>query len=62
MIQINNAGCMVNERKVDADGLEANFATNCLGLRMKFSYFSKFYKRKKRKVFKNKNFLMKVKL
>ncbi|KAG8227630.1 hypothetical protein J437_LFUL008707, partial [Ladona fulva] len=30
-VLVNNAGCMVNERKVDADGLEKNFATNTLG-------------------------------
>jgi len=30
-VLINNAGCMVNERIVDADGIEANFATNSLG-------------------------------
>ncbi|VDM04788.1 unnamed protein product [Schistocephalus solidus] len=28
---INNAGCMVNERNLNADGLEVNFATNTLG-------------------------------
>jgi dehydrogenase/reductase SDR family protein 12 len=30
-VLINNAGCMVNTREVDADGLEKNFATNSLG-------------------------------
>ena len=30
-IQVNNAGCMVNERTVTSDGLEMNFATNTLG-------------------------------
>ncbi|ORX92807.1 dehydrogenase/reductase SDR family member 12 [Basidiobolus meristosporus CBS 931.73] len=30
-ILINNAGCMVNERKTTADGVELNFATNTLG-------------------------------
>nr|CAD7409475.1 unnamed protein product [Timema poppensis] len=29
--QVNNAGCMVNSREVDGDGLERNFATNTLG-------------------------------
>ena len=30
--QINNAGCMINERTVTSDGkLEMNFATNTLG-------------------------------
>nr|CAD7426418.1 unnamed protein product [Timema monikensis] len=29
--QVNNAGCMVNSREVDEDGLERNFATNTLG-------------------------------
>ncbi len=29
--QINNAGCMVNERTVTSDDLEMNFATNTLG-------------------------------
>ena len=28
---INNAGCMVNDRQVTAEGLEKNFATNTLG-------------------------------
>jgi dehydrogenase/reductase SDR family protein 12 len=31
MLQVNNAGCMVNTREVDEDGLEKNFATNVLG-------------------------------
>lgn len=30
-VLINNAGCMVNSREVDEDGLEKNFATNTLG-------------------------------
>lgn len=30
-VLINNAGCMVNTREVDEDGLEKNFATNALG-------------------------------
>lgn len=30
-VLINNAGCMVNTREVDEDGLEKNFATNTLG-------------------------------
>lgn len=30
-VLINNAGCMVNTREVDEDGLEKNFATNSLG-------------------------------
>jgi len=29
--QINNAGCMVNQREMNSDGLEKNFATNTLG-------------------------------
>uniref|UniRef100_A0A4W5P5X4 Si:ch211-165b10.3 n=1 Tax=Hucho hucho TaxID=62062 RepID=A0A4W5P5X4_9TELE len=29
---INNAGCMVNKREVNDDGLEKNFATNTLGV------------------------------
>lgn len=29
--QINNAGCMVNQRELTDDGLEKNFATNTLG-------------------------------
>ncbi|XP_027743953.1 dehydrogenase/reductase SDR family member 12 isoform X2 [Empidonax traillii] len=29
--QINNAGCMVNNRELTEDGLEKNFATNTLG-------------------------------
>ena len=32
MTQVNNAGCMVNEREVTDDGLEKNFATNTLGI------------------------------
>ena len=28
---VNNAGCMVNERTLNADGVEMNFATNTLG-------------------------------
>ena len=31
-VQINNAGCMVNQRELTDDGLEKNFATNTLGL------------------------------
>ncbi|KAK9763052.1 Dehydrogenase/reductase SDR member 12 [Basidiobolus ranarum] len=30
-ILVNNAGCMVNERKITRDGVEVNFATNTLG-------------------------------
>uniref|UniRef100_A0A8C7URI6 Si:ch211-165b10.3 n=1 Tax=Oncorhynchus mykiss TaxID=8022 RepID=A0A8C7URI6_ONCMY len=30
-VLINNAGCMVNKREVNDDGLEKNFATNTLG-------------------------------
>lgn len=30
-VLINNAGCMVNTREVDDNGLEKNFATNTLG-------------------------------
>ena len=29
--QINNAGCMVNQRELTDEGLEKNFATNTLG-------------------------------
>lgn len=29
--QVNNAGCMVNQRELTDDGLEKNFATNTLG-------------------------------
>lgn len=29
--QINNAGCMVHKRELNADGLEKNFATNTMG-------------------------------
>lgn len=29
--QVNNAGCMVNQREVTEEGLEKNFATNTLG-------------------------------
>ena len=29
---VNNAGCMVNERQVNENGLELNFATNSLGM------------------------------
>ncbi|XP_071394909.1 dehydrogenase/reductase SDR family member 12 isoform X1 [Centroberyx affinis] len=31
-VLINNAGCMVNKREVNAEGLEKNFATNTLGM------------------------------
>lgn len=31
-VLINNAGCMVNKREVNAEGLEKNFATNTLGV------------------------------
>ena len=31
-VLINNAGCMVNTREVNEDGLEKNFATNTLGM------------------------------
>lgn len=31
VLQINNAGCMVNNRELTEDGLEKNFATNTLG-------------------------------
>lgn len=30
-VLINNAGCMINDRQLDDDGLEKNFATNTLG-------------------------------
>ncbi|XP_072033637.1 dehydrogenase/reductase SDR family member 12-like [Amphiura filiformis] len=30
-VLVNNAGCMVNDREVTADGLEKNFATNTMG-------------------------------
>ncbi|KAK2719813.1 dehydrogenase/reductase SDR family member 12-like isoform X2 [Artemia franciscana] len=30
-VLVNNAGCMVNTREINEDGLEANFATNTLG-------------------------------
>ncbi len=30
-VLVNNAGCMVNTREVDENGLEKNFATNTLG-------------------------------
>jgi len=30
-VLINNAGCMINTREIDANGLEKNFATNTLG-------------------------------
>uniref|UniRef100_A0A4W3H0E7 Dehydrogenase/reductase (SDR family) member 12 n=1 Tax=Callorhinchus milii TaxID=7868 RepID=A0A4W3H0E7_CALMI len=30
-VLINNAGCMINQRELTADGLESNFATNTLG-------------------------------
>lgn len=33
-VLVNNAGCMVNERKVTDDGLEVNFSTNTLGAHM----------------------------
>ncbi|XP_046883259.1 dehydrogenase/reductase SDR family member 12-like [Hypomesus transpacificus] len=31
-VLINNAGCMVNKREVNTEGLEKNFATNTLGV------------------------------
>ncbi|XP_056149270.1 dehydrogenase/reductase SDR family member 12-like [Lampris incognitus] len=31
-VLINNAGCMVNKREVNSEGLEKNFATNTLGV------------------------------
>lgn len=31
MFQVNNAGCMVNQRDLTEEGLEKNFATNTLG-------------------------------
>ena len=31
-VQVNNAGCMVHERKVDELGFETNFATNTLAV------------------------------
>ncbi|XP_056323945.1 dehydrogenase/reductase SDR family member 12 isoform X2 [Danio aesculapii] len=31
-VLINNAGCMVNQREINSDGLEKNFATNTLGV------------------------------
>lgn len=30
-ILVNNAGCMINERKLVENNIEANFATNTLG-------------------------------
>ena len=30
-VLVNNAGCMVNDRQVDENGLEKNFATNTFG-------------------------------
>jgi len=33
--QINNAGCMVNQRELTEEGLEKNFATNTLGKKEK---------------------------
>lgn len=30
-LKINNAGCMVNEKKMTEDGIDVNFATNTLG-------------------------------
>lgn len=36
--QINNAGCMVNTREVTEDGLEKNFATNTLGMKISYSF------------------------
>lgn len=30
LCQVNNAGCMVNTRTLNSDGLEVNFATNTL--------------------------------
>ncbi|XP_037075685.1 dehydrogenase/reductase SDR family member 12-like [Pollicipes pollicipes] len=33
-VLVNNAGCMVNERRTTDDGLEMNFATNTLGVHM----------------------------
>lgn len=38
--QVNNAGCMVNQREVTEDGLEKNFATNTLGKIVFTSSFS----------------------
>ena len=32
MFQVNNAGCMINEREVIEEGYEKNFATNTLGM------------------------------
>lgn len=29
--KINNAGCMVHKRELNAEGLEMNFATNTMG-------------------------------
>ncbi|XP_055059477.1 dehydrogenase/reductase SDR family member 12 [Misgurnus anguillicaudatus] len=31
-VLINNAGCMVNQKEMNSDGLEKNFATNTLGV------------------------------
>lgn len=30
-VLVNNAGCMINNREIDSNGLEKNFATNTLG-------------------------------
>ena len=30
-VQVNNAGCMVNQYTLNEDGLEVNFVTNTLG-------------------------------
>ena len=30
-VLVNNAGCMIHERKLTEDGLETNFATNTFG-------------------------------
>lgn len=38
--QINNAGCMVNQRELTEDGLEKNFATNTLGNNFFFLMYS----------------------
>ena len=39
MLQVNNAGCMVNTREITEDGLESNFATNTLG-NLRFFFYT----------------------
>lgn len=40
--QINNAGCMVNQRELTEEGLEKNFATNTLGKEKFFNTHSNY--------------------